>query len=85
MLPILLLWSGLAADTLTSRHQLESNPALASSGRFNTTRYLVLNVPLNSFATFVTLRHPHSRALRVALAAAGAEKLGVAVRNLRER
>jgi len=79
---IILLWVSLGADLATSHHQLESNPALVQSQRFDTGRYLVLNVPLTAGVTWALLKHPHSKALRVAAWALSGERLAVGGHNL---
>ena len=85
-----LIWSSGAADLVTTHYaigdgsrNIEANPILAtSSGQLSARRYVALVAPLDVFLSYVTIKHPSSKAIRVATYISASVKFGVAVQNV---
>jgi hypothetical protein len=88
-----LIWSSSAADLATSRYAIgdaarttEANPILATNtGQISTGKYVALVTPIDVFLSYVTVKHPKSRALRIATFVSASVKFGIAAHNVTTR
>ena len=86
-----MIWGATALDLASTRYAIsrnpemrESNPLLTTNdGRLRTGVYLGVTLPLDALATYVNLKYPHSRSIRILTYVGSLAKFGIGIQNFR--